>query len=120
MSDYVQISSSLGDLMGKGAQIQGHGDTYLSAVNSKIDAINSWEHSPDIGTGDEYYTTFHTSYTKVPPGGDKPGNEMVKNNLREAGNQTSKMGGTVVTAMVSLMGSDMEGAAKIGNSGLKA
>lgn len=115
-SSYVSVKTSPGDLIGKASQIVGAGDDYVQTVNGIISDIDGWEQNPDLGN-DSFHAEFIKSYTKVPDGGDKPSNELVKQNMKAAGAATSKAGQTVVNAMIAYMGSDAENATKITNAG---
>jgi hypothetical protein len=116
-SNYVRISSSIGDILGIANNLRTQGRNLNQKLNPLLDRITELEHHPDTFPMDDFTKDFKEVYeAPVPDSGGLLTNEAVKKSARSMGDGMIQIGDFVAGAMWNYQGQDDDNAKDIGTS----
>ncbi|RKN17922.1 hypothetical protein D7147_18340 [Micromonospora musae] len=121
MSSFVEIKSSVADIIGIANRISASGQSLASTMTSKLDAVTAMESGHGtLPRGDEFVEEFLKTYHKsieVPGGGAQPMNEAVKSSMPKLGEAMVQLGKYAADAMWSYTGTDDDNRDQINRAG---
>lgn len=120
MGEYVEIRTSVADILNIANGLQAKGDALTSSLNPLLTAITTIESHPETLPKDEFTDGFLTNYESLVPAGDGTtltANEAVKTSARQFGPALTDIGKAVAKAMWSYSGADDDNAADVRDAG---
>ncbi|WP_431915399.1 hypothetical protein [Micromonospora wenchangensis] len=120
MSSFVEIRTSVADILGIANRLRINGQSMSTAMDGKLGAITTLEAAPGTLPRDEFTEEFLKTYHKpveVPGGGGQQMNEAVKATVPQLGEAMDKLGAYVADAMWSYTGTDDDNATDIDRAG---
>ncbi|GAA5200379.1 hypothetical protein GCM10023322_78110 [Rugosimonospora acidiphila] len=110
MSSYLSVGNGGPDAAIDAAlRVKSEGDDLAEVVRALRDAIERIEQQRPWGDGDECARAFESNYLKPTAGSGTPANEAVKQCLVDSGPSLSRIGSTVVQAMLKFSITDVDG-----------
>lgn len=116
MSNYVDIRSSIADIIGLANGLKVSGEQMNSAMTSQMSTIAGLEGGAETFPPDQFTTAFLEHYHKVPEGSTLPANEAIRAAAPELGTAMVALGDFVTNAMWSYSAGDDGNAGDIGTS----
>ena len=120
MSSFVEIRTSVADILGIANRLRINGQSLSTAMDGKLGAITTLEAAPGTLPRDEFTEEFLKTYHKsveVAGGGGQQMNEAVKATVPQLGEAMDKLGAYVADAMWSYTGTDDDNATDIDRAG---
>jgi hypothetical protein len=121
VAEYVEISTSIADIINIATSISSQGETLHDAMGTAISEIERLERLPQTFGDDDYKTSFFKTYQNLVPGADGkqvPANEAVKGSGRDIGGAMQSMGDYVADVMWSYQGQDEDNGKSIASTPL--
>jgi hypothetical protein len=116
-SSYVNLGSGAESAADVAMKIQAAGQDFVATAQSIVDNIVAAEASKPWGRDDETARNFLANYHVVPAGAESPVNEALQTSVKQSGDALSKLGRTVVEAMLKYGVVEAENATDINSAG---
>jgi hypothetical protein len=116
MGNYVEIKTSVTDILNIANELQGKGRDLKTAMATATENVTTLENHAETLPPDKFTTPFLEKYHEPVDTGDgqtAPANEAMKQSAIGLGAALSDLAGKVSTAMVTYAGTDAENAADI-------
>lgn len=119
MSEYVDIRTSVADILNTANNLQSQGQNLTKTMSDAVDAINRIESDPETLPKDEFTDGFLENYhAQVPTdSGSVTANVAVKLSALQLGQALTHIGEAVSKAMWGYSGADDENAADVNSAG---
>ncbi|MEV4812322.1 hypothetical protein [Micromonospora avicenniae] len=121
MSSFVEIKSSVADIIGIANHLSSSGISISSTMQVKLAAVTAMENAHGtLPRGDEFVEEFLKTYHKsieAPDGGAQPMNEAVKASMPKLGEAMTQLGKYAADAMWSYTGVDDDNRDQINRAG---
>ncbi|WP_328343222.1 hypothetical protein [Micromonospora sp. NBC_00421] len=119
MSSFVEIRTSVADILGIANRLRASGQSLASTMNCRLGAISGLESAPGTLPRDEFTEEFLKTYHKPVEGagGGQQMNEAVKESVPKLGKAMDQLGKYVADAMWSYTGTDDDNATDIDRAG---
>ncbi|MER7440714.1 hypothetical protein [Micromonospora avicenniae] len=121
MSNFVEIKSSVADIIGIANHLSSSGISISSTMQVKLAAVTAMENAQGtLPRGDEFVEEFLKTYHKsieAPDGGAQPMNEAVKASMPKLGEAMTQLGKYAADAMWSYTGVDDDNRNQINRAG---
>jgi hypothetical protein len=116
MGNYVQIKTSVAELLGIANDLQIKGDAMTTSMQGAIAKVKALEEHPETFPPDEFSDPFLVNYHKPVKGADgteQPANHAVQGGALKMGEALGNLGQHVENAMWGYTGTDDENASGI-------
>ncbi|MFJ6198355.1 hypothetical protein [Micromonospora sp. NPDC092111] len=120
MSNFVEIKSSVADILGIANRLRVNGQSLSATMDGKLGAVSGMESAPGTLPRDEFTEEFLKTYHKsveVAGGGGQQMNEAIKDTVPKLGVAMDQLGKYVADAMWSYTGTDDDNATDIDRAG---
>jgi hypothetical protein len=120
MSNFVEIKSSVADILGIANRLRASGQSLTSTIGGNLAAVSGMESAPGTLPRDEFTEEFLKTYHKsveVSGGGAQPMTDAIKDSVPKLGEAMDRLGKYVVDAMWSYSGADDDSATQINRAG---
>lgn len=119
MSEFVEIKTSVADIMSIANRLKAQGDGLAESMRGTTSEITALENHPETLPPDDFTNEFTSKYRAPVDGVDGvslPANEAVKEGAIAMGEAMTRMGDSVVTAMWAYSGQDDENATDVSSA----
>jgi hypothetical protein len=119
MSEFVEIKTSIADIINIANGLRSQGDTLSGTMKSSVTAITAIEQHPETLPIDEFTQGFLDNYHSHVEGEHGPvnANEAVKGSALALGEALTSIGDGVAKAMWAYSAADDDNAADVGSAG---
>jgi hypothetical protein len=120
MSEYVQIGTSIADIISIANGLKTQGEALTGAMRTSIANIEAAERDPETFPHDEFTDRFLDNYHKLIPTGDGStleANQAIKQSAAGLGAAMTSMAEYVANAMWTYQGQDDDNAGQIAHTG---
>jgi len=119
MSEFVDIRTSVADILNIANGLQSQGQSLTQAMSGAVDAINRMENEPETLPKDEFTDKFLENYHAPVPtdSGTTTANVAIKLSALQLGQALAQIGESVTKAMWGYSGADDDNAADVNSAG---
>ena len=121
MSEFVEIKTSVAEIIGIANDLRGRGESLTDAVEGTVGRITELEKGRETFPPDDFTASFLPNYhvpSQDTQGNDLPGNEAVASSAVHMGAELGRIADTVTNAMFSYGATDENSGADISDTPL--